>query len=311
MNIIEPLEITDAMFGGGTTIAEPDASVGEVAWSNASVAYTVGQEVIRSTTHRVYRCAVAHTSAASPLPENDPTRWVDVGPTNRWAPFDEYTSTPATATASLTFVLTPGFFNALALYGINGTAYSITIKDEPGGTVIFSDSGDLYEPSVGWYEYLFTPLRPLTRLIYNDLPIRPNAELTVTITAGVGVEVGLGMLVLGDFVPLLGAGTFGGTQHGSVAEPISYSYINMAADGTATIVRRHSATNLRARVIVPSSETNYALNQIQRVLDIPVAWIATTDAKYSGLSTFGLGSATVSYEGPEHSVIDLLVKGLI
>ena len=80
MNIIIPTPITADMIGAGTTIAEPSAS--ETAWA-ASTAYAVGDVRIRGTTHRKFRCAVAHTSAASPVPEDDPTRWVDIGPTDR------------------------------------------------------------------------------------------------------------------------------------------------------------------------------------------------------------------------------------
>ena len=32
MNILIPIEITDTMIKSGTSVAEPDASVGEVAW---------------------------------------------------------------------------------------------------------------------------------------------------------------------------------------------------------------------------------------------------------------------------------------
>lgn len=308
MNIIKPITITDAMIGAGTTVAEP--ATGETAWASAT-AYAVGDERIRATTHRKYRCAVAHTSTASPLPENDPTRWVDVGPTQRWAPFDTYTSTTGGATTSATWVLTPGYFNAVALYGATGAQYAITVKDAPGGTTIYTASGYLYEEPAGWYEYLFSPARPLGKLVKTGIPIRPNAELTVTLTAASGQPVSLGMLVVGDYVPLIGAGTWGGAQHGSTAEPVSYSYINTAADGTTTIVRRHAGTNIRARVALPRTELDYALQSIQEVLDVPVAWVATDAPGYRGLTAFGLGSAVGSYDSHNTASIEILVKGLI
>lgn len=308
MNIVSPITVTDAMIGAGTTVAEPSAT--ETAWA-ASTSYAVGNERIRATTHRKYRCAVAHTSAASPVPEDDPTRWVDIGPTDRWAPFDLYTNTAAAGETSQTWVLSPGFFNAVALYGITGTQYSLTVKDAPGGTTIYSRSGFLSEDSAGWYEYLFGTVRPIRKLVFTGIPIRPAAEFTLTITAASGQPVALGMLVVGDLVPLVGGGTWGGTQQGAIAEPVSYSYINTAEDGTTTIVRRHAGTNIRARVALPRDQADYALQQIQQVLDVPVAWIATSAAGYAGLNAFGLGSASVSYDSFNHASIDILVKGLI
>lgn len=308
MNIITPIDITDAMIGAGTTIAEPAA--GEQLWSGAGVAYAQSAEVIRPTTHRRYRCAVAHTSAASPVPEADPTRWVDMGPTARWAPFDAYTSTRANATASLTYVLSPGFFNAVALYGLVGSQYALTVRDAPGGAVIYTRTGFLSEDPLGWYEYLFSPLRPINKLVFTGIPIRPTAELTLSITAATGQPVGLGMLVVGDYRPLIGVGEWGGTQHGASAEPVTYSYINTADDGTTTIVRRHSATNLRARVAMPRDQADNALAMVQEVLDKPVAWIATDRPGYRGLTTFGIGSGLLSYDSFGNATFDLLVKGL-
>ena len=114
MKILTPLAITDAMILAGTTVAEPAA--GETAWVSGAN-YVVGDLRIRVSTHRVYRCAVAHTGSTTP-PETDTTRWVEEGPTQRWAPFDNYTNTAATGTTSLTYVLQTGFANALALYGL-------------------------------------------------------------------------------------------------------------------------------------------------------------------------------------------------
>lgn len=308
MHIIKPIEITPAMVAAGTTIAEPSAN--ETAWSGSAVVYAVGDIRIRSTTHRRYKCAVAHTSAAAPLPEDDPTRWVDVGPTDRFAPFDSYTSTAATALTSLTYVLTPGFFNSIALYGLTGGTYSVTVKDAPGGSVIFSNSGFLYEDPEGWYEYLFTAPKLRRKLFYFDLPIRPTAELTITLTADAGQPVGIGMIVVGDYVPLFGWGLWGGTEYGSSVEPVTYSFIKTEDDGTTTIRRRHSATNLRVKVVMPQDQADYAVAQLQDVLDIPVAWIATDQVNYQGLTTFGLGSATVIYSSFGHANIEIFVKGL-
>ena len=309
MNIITPITITDSMVGAGTTIAEPAA--GETAWSGSSVAYSVGDERIRATTHRKYRCATAHTSAASPLPENDPTRWVDIGPTQRWAPFDTYTSTTATATTSITYVLTPGYFNALALYGLTGSAYTITIKDAPGGTTLTTRTGYLTEDPMGWYEYLFGAPRTINKVVETDLPIRPNAEATITITAASGQPVGIGMIVAGDYTSLVGNGDWGGTQYGAKAEPITYSYIKTADDGTTTIVRRHAATNMRVTIAMPRAEADAVLQAVQNVLDVPVAWIATDATGYRGLNTFGLGSGSMSYDSFGSANLEITVKGMI
>jgi hypothetical protein len=309
MNIIIPTPVTDAMIGAGTSIAEPSAA--ETAWASAT-AYAVGDVRIRATTHRKYKCAVAHTSAAAPAPEDDPTRWLDIGPTDRWAPFDRYTNTRASTVTGLTYVLNPGYVNALALYGLIGAQYSITIKDAPAGGTIYSKTGFLTQDPHGWYEYLFVAQPAVDKLVLQNLPIRPTAEITITITAATGQPVGIGMIVVGDFVPLVGdTAEWGGVQYGATAEPVTYSYINTDEYGTTTIVRRHAATNMRCTVAMPRQFADAALQRLQSVLDQPVACIATTSQGYDGLNVFGLISTSpVSYDSFNIASIDITVKGL-
>lgn len=283
----------------------------EQAWTGATVSHPVGVVVARPTTHRKYKCAVAHTGAATPLPEDDPTRWVDIGPTDRFAPFDIYTATAALTVEQLTYVITPGYCNALAMYGLTGSSYTITVREEADGAVIAVYSGFLSDDPIGWYEYLFSPQRMRKKLVILDIPIRPGAEFTIELESGTGQPVGVGMIVLGDYVPLIGAGPWGGTMYGSSVEPVTYSYIKTEDDGTTTIKRRHAATNMRARVTLPRDQIDYAVEALQEVLDVPVAWIATDCEGYAGLTTFGLGSSSAVYESYGHGTLEIFVKGLI
>ncbi len=299
MNIIAPLPVTT--FTTSLGVEDPTT-----VW--ASYTAVVGDYRHVVATHRVYKCAVAGSSTISP--ELDPTKWVDVRPTNKWAPFDIYTNTAATATTSLSFTLTPGYFNAVALYGLTGAQYSISVKDTAGGTVIYSASGYLYAAPLGWYEFLFGTPKTVDKLIFNNIPIRPAAEATITITASTGAAVGIGMIVCGDYVSLAGSGEWGGTQYGASAEPVTYSYIKTEDDGTTTIVRRHAGTNLNVSIMMPREEADAVLRSVQNVLDVPVAWIATEVAGYAGLSTFGIGSGKMSYDSFGIATLSINVKGL-
>lgn len=311
MNILVPITITDAMIGAGTTIAEPAS--GETAWVSAGT-YVLGDRRIRSTTHRVYECVQANTGRTA-FPEVDTAYWLDAGPTQRYAPFDTYTSTAATATTSITYVLNPGYFNAVSLYGLTGTQIVVSVKDAPGGTEIYrypaSGTASLTEPPTGWYDYMFGKRRPIQKLVLSNLPIRPTAELTITVTAAAGVAVGIGMINVGDLTPLLGDAEWGGVTGGASAEPTSYSYIKTNDDGTTTIKRRGKSTNLRATVVIPRQKADAALATVQQVLDVPVSWIATTSQGFDGLNVFGIGSCSMSYDSFGIATLQVNVKGLI
>ena len=155
---------------------------------------------------------------------------------------------------------------------------------------------------------MFLPVRQISKIILTNIPIRPTAELTITLT---GATVEVGMINLGDYKSLVGSGEWGGTQYGASAEPVSYSYIKTNADGTTTIVRRNAATSMRASIILPRDQADYALACVQDVLDVPVSWVATDANGFTGLNVFGLGSGSLSYDSFNIATLDLSVKGMI
>lgn len=308
MKLLVPKQITAAMIAAGTTIAEPAA--GETLWVSGGT-YALGDKRIRVETHRIYECVQASTGRTT-VPELDGTYWKDIGPTMRWAPFDNYINTPAKATTSLTYVLKPGFCNCLALYGIDGATVTVTVKAGTGGATLASFTRPVSESNGTPYGYFFLPWIKRDRMVFSKLPIHPDAEITVTISAATDVPVAIGVIVVGDYRTLVGdPASFGGTERGASAEPVTYSYIKTEEDGTVKIVKRHAATGLRATICLPRENADAALKTIQSVLDIPCGWVGTETKGYDGLNAFGLGSASVRYENDTIARIDLTVKGMI
>lgn len=303
MNLLVPIDIIDVMVIS-STIAEPDA--GETAWVSGAT-YAVGDKAIRTSTHRVYKRAVAGAGATPP--EDDTDNWTDFAPTNKWAAFDTEVSTQSIGASPLTYVLQPGFFNALSMYGLEGEDLTVTVKDEPGGATIYSWTEPLIEPVPDWYEWLFSPIQARSKVVLDGILPYPEAELTITITSGANAKCG--MLNIGDLRPLIGGAEWGGTLAGAKAEPVSFSYIKTELDGTTRIVRRRSATDMTATVAMPRNVADYALASVQEVLDIPCSWIATDRPGYQGLNVFGLGSGSLSYDSPNTATLNINVKGLV
>ena len=303
MNILMPLTITDAILSS-STLAEPAAS--ETAWVSAGT-YVAGDKRIRTGTHRVYNCILGHTGRTA-LPEDDTTYWEDYDPTLKWAPFDSYVSTPATLASPLTYVLLPGFFDAISMYGLTGTGVTITHKATAGGTTLETRTISLYAESLGLYEYLFGVKSPKSKIVETDFELRPASEVTISVT-GTGT-VAMGMCNVGTYRTLVT--DWGGTQYGASVEPVTTSRITTdATTGKVTIKRGNAATGLRASVALPLADANYALQSVQEVLDVPVSWIASNSTGYEGLNVFGLGSANLSYAGPDLVQLNITVKGMI
>lgn len=306
--VLVPITITDAMILGGTSIAEPDT--GEIAWVSGGT-YALEIERIRATTHKVYECVQAHTGRTA-LPENDPSYWKEKRPTNRWAPFDDYAnSTKATAIASLTYVLQPGFFNGLDLSGLVGTGYSITVKNAPGGTVTDSFSGDLYEQAAGLYELLYAPPLQRTQLSFDDIDISPTAELTITITGGVGQTVAVGMIKAGDWRQFMGNGTFGGAIYGASSDLNNYTFRQYNLDGSFKSVKRESSIDVNCTVVIEPDEAMYVAAIRQEIKDIAVPFEASGLPKYGYLKTVGFVTLSMTAENSGTTNLKIVVKGSI
>ena len=184
-----------------STVAEPDLTrtPPEAVWV-AGTSYTVGQQVIRLTTHMVYENILAGINAT--LPETDaalavPTRWVRKGATNRYAMLDTIRNSKTTTASPLTVVLTPGVrIDSIGLAGIS--ADSVTISMTSAGPTVYSVTKNLSTREIlNWYDHFFDPFTTQPSLAYFNLPPYTNGIITITLTATSGT-VSLGAIVIGS-----------------------------------------------------------------------------------------------------------------
>lgn len=302
--LLVPLAIEDAMIDSHS-IAEPDSS--EVAWVSAGI-YTAGDVRIREATHRKYKCAAGHTGRTA-LPEDDIDYWTDIGPTNAHAMFDTSCSTRSAAAGSIAVVLRPGFVNAIEFIGLAGLTLAVTVKDAPGGAVLFAATVALDGPYLDEWDWCWGPYRERTQYSVAGLSPYPDAEIAFTVSAGAGTAA-LGMVALGDLRPLILRGERGGARPGAAAEPVDYSYIKIDEYGEAVIRRRHSATDIRLAVAMTLEDADYALGCLQAVLGVPVVLRATNATGFEGLTGVGLVSGRQRYDG-KTALLDINLKGLV
>ncbi len=305
--VLMPTTITDAMLTS-CSIAEPAA--GETAWISAA-SYEIGDYRIRTTTHRTYKCAVAHTGRTT-LPEDDPTYWYDDGPTIKWAAFDALTSTAAEYTGTLTFVLHPGFFTAVCVEAAYGSQIDAVIKDQTGGTTIKTYTASLVGPWHGVADFYWGAARYSTKHIITDILCYPNAELTITITGAPGSPaspVSVGAIRIGRFMPLL-IGDWGGTEHGASVKPVNFDYVDVRRDGSWRVTPGRKATDIAFTAKVPQEDADYAIGVIQSIQGATFI-VATTATGYLALSNYGIvKAALMTYEDATHVKLSIDQQGL-
>lgn len=295
MKVIKPTAVTAAV------LVSSNATESAPPWNGAS-AYSAGDLAMLPATERRYERLLAGTSAASP--DIDIVNWLDIGPSNPWAMFDNEVNTQTVRADSLTVVLKPGYVNSLALFGLEGQTLDVTVRDALAGAVVYAHSHNLDGTLVAdWYQYFFEPSVQLADVVLTDLPPYGDAHITVAL-AGAGA-VKCGILLSGTVYEI------GDTQYGASIGIVDYSRKDTDAFGLTTFIRRSYSKRLSAKMMLANAQ----LNKVQRVLaDLratPCAWIGTDAANYEPLTLFGFyKDFSIDVEYPTQSYCSLEIEGL-
>jgi hypothetical protein len=246
MRVLVPYAITDARLSS-SSVPESDYP----AWS-AATAYAAGQRVIRTQTHRIYERQTAGTSAAAP--EADEVRWLDVGPTNRWAMLDESVGSSTTATGSLSVTLAmPGPVGDVVLLDVIGSSVAIAANGSTVRTVA-------------------VPAPAATGLgstvVVSGLAIGGAPSIGVTVTGSGTVSVGT--LSVGTFTSL------GQPERGQKLGIVDYSTKAFDAYGSASVVRRNSARRVEAAFTTAPTSFDQLARVLAAVRSRPVIWQGLT-----------------------------------
>lgn len=293
--IIIKTDVTDASL-----IAHSVPETDHPEWA-APTAYTVGQRVIRTATHRIYENVIAGANATPP--EQAPTRWLNVGPTNRWAAFDRRVGSRTTASGTLSMTIAPGTrVGALALLDVQ--AQSCTVTMTVSGQNVYTRTATLSEPVdpiVDYFTYWQAQFASKTTLVLLDLPtVYSTAQVSITLT---GAAIELGTLVLGKVFEL------GQAQRGMGLDIADYSLKTPDAYGAIDFVEGAYSQRLEASVVCLNSRLDSINRTLAAVRATPVVVVGAQSIEpsivYGLIKTWKL---LVSYR--DHSIANLTVEGL-
>ena len=315
MNILLPKTITPEMLGAATSIPEVDASVGEVAWVSGTN-YVVNDRRVHSG--YVYECVKDITSAPqntyAPSDVRSAGYWLidKRNPTNRTAPFDKYPFTKARRTGSVVYQLTLSFVTGIAIYGIEGDTISVTVKDTSGNDLRPAVTSDLWEQAYGEWDYLFGSLRKVTYFTLKDIPVHPQAVITITVSRSTPTEqAAIGFISVGTWKRLLAPvpNATTGAQYGVEATTRDYSTYTDYEDGTYEEVEGRKATDISLTCVISSDEAPAAMELLRQILGKAVAIEVSDQSKYSHLATVGKVTGSVRSVNWPTAEVDLQIKG--
>lgn len=299
--VIVPKKITDANFVS-STIPETDHAV----WSSVT-AYTIGQRVIMTTgLHKIYEALTNNTNKQPNLNTSGLTPdWVEVGPTNRWAAFDESGGTLSTATTSMQFVFTADYITSMAF--AETLAETVQIVGSVGGTPFYNQTFSLPDRAIinDWYDYFTADIFRATQLVVENIPSVAAATFTITLTSGTGSAVQLGNFVCGKSTAL------GATQYGASFGIIDYSKKEVNDFGKATLIPGPYSKRMDVRLYVSSQSVDAVAVKLNSIRATPCFWVGSGN-NYEALGVYGYYrdySMDIAY--PTYSVCSLQIEGLV
>lgn len=276
--VIVPTQITDGMLVS-STVPEPSAGDG-TAW-NSSTAYA--ENALVYINHRRYRAAVANTNRNPITDTVQPPAWVFLGPTNRWAAFDDEIGTITTGASPLTMVLRPGSVSGIALFELSAAKAVVTMRDQPGGVVIYEKEIDLDGSVIDdFYDWFFADYEPLRDVVLTDLPgSYTDNELTLTLTGSGNVSIGV--FLMGDLV------TIGQTQTGASVGIIDYSRVTRDPNfGKVTIQKRAYSKRGTFAIMCDPADMNRNYRTFASIRSTPCVFIGTDAYGYEPLLIYGI-----------------------
>ncbi|UPT53198.1 hypothetical protein [Synechococcus phage Ssp-JY42] len=299
MRVIPPLTITAAMLTSSTA---PEPGSGEAEWSSGTT-YGLGDTVILAATHRKYE-SVAVSNLNNPPASDDGTKWIDAGPTNRWACLDLLRDTATVFPASPgTVVITPGQrIDSLALVGL--VADSVTVTVTVSAVVKYTHTEDLSTREVlNWYDHFYAPFSSKAAVALFDLPPYTNGVITVTVTRATGSPK-LGGIVMGLSAYL------GRTLHDAESVALNFSSVDRDfAGNVATMIQRRTVPKTVQKVRCSKSQVNKIIAVRETLNAVPALWSGLDDSDsgyFEALLILGFyRTFTVNMDQPNDALVTL------
>ncbi len=195
MTMINPITIGESELTSTTAVYLLDE------WDVAT-AYVIGDLVYFGM--RSYECLIAVTGgddpSENPLDGSDNPYWLDIGPSNPWAMFDNQNFTQTQAGSPFTVVIEAGRANSVSIFNVSGvTDINVTVTSISGGGEIFNTDytlSELTEPKM--WAWLYEDRIESTNLYASGWFEYTDNVITVTFTGGAPK---VGNLVVGvDFI---------------------------------------------------------------------------------------------------------------
>ncbi|MBN49997.1 MAG: hypothetical protein CMN85_10680 [Spongiibacteraceae bacterium] len=294
MRLVVPIAIDENNLTA-TNVAENDAP----AYSGATT-YDTDDQVIYE--HRVYESL--EDSNTGNQPDENPTKWNDLGPTNRYKAFDQAVASQTENSGTVEFTVTPGEVNnAVSLLNLSGNTAQVIVTDPTDGEVYNTTKPLVDNTEIDdWFAYFFDDISSLSDVVFIDLPQYRDADIEIIIDADAGTAK-VGTVIVGKQREV------GESLFGSSVFIDDYSRKERDAFGNFTVVERGFSKRGNFAVKVDTAKVSGTQRALSNVRSIPTLYVG--DAARAETIIYGFyKNFEIVLSGPEKSDCTLEVEGM-
>jgi len=271
MRLIKPTPVTSAMLVS-TDVTET------VAAYNGATTYAAAALARDTVNHRIMKSVAAGNTGHA---LTDPAWWLDTGPDNTFAVFDEGVGTLTTRIGSMEYVLTLGSITALAV--LDSNAETATLEMKRLGVTIYNQTRSFNRGGQAinsWYRWLTEPIGIRTQVDFDKLPDYSDCEVTLTLTGrDSGAAVTAGTVIPGR------SRSLGTTEKGAKSDIISFSVKEQDQFGVWRVAKRGFSKRMTLRTQFPTAEADIIYQLLTELRDTAVLWFG--EDGYDQLAVYG------------------------
>ncbi len=296
MRIVRPISITDGNLSS-SSVAENDYA----AWS-AATTYGLGDYVIVTSTHRIYKSLQAGNLNKDPVTQA--AWWLETTATNRWKMFDGLVGNQTSAADSVSVTLTPAErSDSVVLLNVSAASVTISVTDPIDG-LVYNQTHSLVSPSgiTDWYAYFFEPIVRKTELSISEMPPYSGAAIQITVI-DTGNTAAIGEAIVGL------SRSLGSTQYGAKVGIRDYSVKTQDAFGNYTILERAFSRRGTFSLWVDAALISELQSLFSGYRATAVAWIASDEIDATIIYGF-YRDFDIDIAYPDVAICSLEIEGL-
>jgi hypothetical protein len=273
---------------------------------SGAATYALGDMVIDPTAHLVYESLVAGNIGQA---LTNATKWQEVGPTNKFAMFDNKRNTKTVVPSPMTVSITAGRrVDSIDLSEMVNVS-TINISMVNGVDTVFSYAEDLVTRDVfSYYDYCFKPFSTKKTVARFDLPQYTSGLITIVFTATSG-NVEVGSVIVGSSIYI------GETLSNPTRDYTNYSTVTRLFDGSiATLVQRPGIPKSRQTVLFEKGKAQMISDLLLTLDATPAAWSGLDDSSngwFEPVHIIGfVRSGPMDLSHPDYGILTLELESI-